>query len=94
MEAKQVLIQRLRERQGNRTQNEFADFLGISRAMLSLLYSEERKVGVDTLTRIGEKYPDLAYLFLSESVREVNMPGEDRPQELATESPEAHRDAR
>lgn len=71
MEAKQVLVERLRERQGDRSQNEYAEFLGISRAMLSRLYSQDRQIGVETLTRICERYPDLAYLFLSESVSSV-----------------------
>ena len=71
MKAKKTLVDRLRERQSGRTQDEYAQFLGISRSMLSRLYSEDRQIGVDTLTRICERYPDLAYLFLSESVSQT-----------------------
>lgn len=70
MKAAQSLIERLRERQGNRNQTTFAEFLGISLPTLSRLYSGEREVGMDTLMQIGKVYPDLAFLFLSESVVE------------------------
>ena len=75
MDAKQEIVNRLRERQGARTQAEYAEWLGISRPMLSRLYSDDpeqkRRIGVDSLTRICEKYPDLAYLFLSEATEEL-----------------------
>ena len=93
MEAKQVLIERLKERQGTRSQNEYAEFLGISRAMLSRLYSQDRQIGVDTLTRVCERYPDLAYLFLSESVSSVNTGGVDSEDTLRSASPHPHPDA-
>lgn len=72
MKANATLVQRLKEQQGERTQAEFAKFLGISRSTLSRLYSGERRVGLETLRRIGERYPNLVSLFLSESVSLIN----------------------
>lgn len=92
MEAKQILVQRLKERQGSRSQTEYAEFLGISRAMLSRLYSQDRQIGVDTLTRVCEKYPDLAYLFLSESVSTIHtgaVQREEIPQAESSQAPPA-----
>jgi transcriptional regulator with XRE-family HTH domain len=50
------------------TQAEFAAHLGISAGFLSHLYGGTRQIGLDTMLRITERYPDLAYLFLAESV--------------------------
>lgn len=66
MTAREQLVARLKERQGERTQQEYADFLGISRSMLTLLYSANRQVGMSTLTRICERFPDLAHLFVTD----------------------------
>jgi predicted transcriptional regulator len=92
MEAKQILVERLRERQAGRTQNEYAEFLGISRAMLSRLYSQDRQIGVDTLTHVCERFPDLAYLFLSESVS-TDHRNTQTGEISQSESPQAHPDA-
>ena len=53
------LMDQLRERQGGRTQEEFAAFLGISQAGLSYLYNGGRKLGIKNAQAIAKAYPDL-----------------------------------
>lgn len=53
------LIMALRDRQGDRTQREFALELSISESMLSRLYFGSRRPGIDVLTRIYTALPSL-----------------------------------
>jgi transcriptional regulator with XRE-family HTH domain len=59
-----LLVEKLKEKQGDRTQAELASDLGITQIMLSRLYSGQREIGLDTLRKIASRYPDLAFLFL------------------------------
>ncbi len=55
------LIEKLQERQGNKTQAEFAAELGITQAALSRIYSEDRSIGIKVAKRISKRFPDLAF---------------------------------
>jgi transcriptional regulator with XRE-family HTH domain len=55
------LIDRLKERQGDKTQAEFASYLGISQSALSRIYSGERTIGQGVARKIKRRYPDLAF---------------------------------
>ena len=69
----QELVRQLKQRQGDRTQAEFAKFLGISQPMLSRLYRQERNIGLDTFLQIARRYPDLAFFFLSQNISTVHQ---------------------
>jgi plasmid maintenance system antidote protein VapI len=47
----------LRELQGERSQSEFAEMLGISQPMLSMVYQGTRRLGRDTIVRLMELFP-------------------------------------
>lgn len=72
MRATELLVEKLKEKQGDRTQAELASDLGITQIMLSRLYSGEREIGLDTLRKIASRYPDLAFLFLATDMRPVH----------------------
>jgi len=68
----QDLIALVRKCQGEQTQTEFAEVLGISPAMLSMIYSGQRRPGRVVLTRLIKVRPDLqlqiaALFFASEN---------------------------
>ena len=58
MNGLQVLVDTLRQIQGDRTQEVFADELGISQVMLSSIYSGERRPGVKVLRALRQRYPE------------------------------------
>ena len=70
----QEIINALKQkhRQAGLTQVQFAQRLGISQATLSRLYNGQRQIGITTLTRIIEAYPDLAPLFLPPDISSGN----------------------
>ena len=70
----QQMIDSLKQkyRQAGLTQVQFAQRFGISQATLSRLYNGQRRIGITTLTRIIEAYPDLAPLFLPPDIRSGN----------------------
>lgn len=53
------LKDRLLQRQGNKTQVEFARDLGMTQSTLSMFYSGERRLGPLSARRIARIYPDL-----------------------------------
>ncbi|MDO8669959.1 MAG: helix-turn-helix domain-containing protein [Dehalococcoidia bacterium] len=58
------LIEALKTKQGDMSQAKFAAALGISEAILSLIYSGKRRIGEDMARRIVRAYPDLRYLVI------------------------------
>ena len=58
------LIETLREKQGTMSQAKFAAVIGVSEALLSLVYSGQRRIGEDMARRIIKAYPELRYLVI------------------------------
>lgn len=65
----------LRECQGQMTLTEFAQHIGISRSMLSMIFLGQRKPGRIVLTRLARAFPDKR-----KAIIEVFLPsnGDDR----------------
>lgn len=55
------IIAELKKRQGEMSQGQFAAKLAISEAMLSLIYSGERRIGESLARRIVRVYPELQW---------------------------------
>lgn len=49
-----------RKYQGDRTQTEYAEFLGLTQGTLSLIYSGRRGVGMEVLRALARAYPESA----------------------------------
>lgn len=56
-----TLIASLKQKQGERSQEQFAAELGITQAMLSRVYSGKRQIGRQVAGKIARRYPDLAF---------------------------------
>ena len=56
-----VLIEKLKELQGDKSQQQFARELGINQSALSRIYSGDRRIGVRVARKIRKRYPDLAF---------------------------------
>ncbi|TAK33486.1 MAG: XRE family transcriptional regulator [Chloroflexota bacterium] len=54
-----ALIDSLKQMQGKRTQEDFAHELGLKQPTLSQIYCGERRISIDTLSRILELDPEL-----------------------------------
>ena len=48
----------LRQLQGDRSQSDFAELLGISQPMLSMVYQGTRRLGRDTIVRLTKLFPE------------------------------------
>lgn len=61
------IIEALQREQAARkeTQLQFAQYLGITQATLSRIYSRDRGIGYDTLVKILTKHPELAPFLYS-----------------------------
>lgn len=55
------LIESLRSRQGERSQQEFATELGVAQGTVSKIYSGYRGIGPDVARKIVRRYPELAF---------------------------------
>ena len=66
------LIEQLRIKQADMSQANFATRLGISDAMLSLVYSGKRQIGTFTARCIVREYPDLRWLVAGYLMEESN----------------------
>jgi len=55
------LIESLKEKQGDKTQVEFARELGISQSVLSRIYRSERRIGRRVAAKIAERFPLMAF---------------------------------
>jgi len=68
----QNLVKGLRKRQGNQSQQDFADLLGIDQSTLSRLYSGDRRPGRKVVRGILKQFPELipdeVALFLLENM--------------------------
>lgn len=60
MNAKQQLIDGLRQKQGDMALYKFAEMIRIDQGLLSKIYAGEREIGVTTLGSIQYVFPDLA----------------------------------
>ena len=58
VEARVNEVALLRKLQGERSQSEFAEMLGISQPMLSMVYQGTRRLGRDTIMRLLELFPE------------------------------------
>ncbi len=54
------LIDELRARQGQKTQDEFSLELDIDQSSLSRIYAGKRKIGLGVARKICRRYPELA----------------------------------
>lgn len=52
------IVELLRRCQGTMSQTEFADLLGVSRSLLSMIYSGQRKAGKSVLTALARQFPE------------------------------------
>ncbi len=77
------LVRRLKDLQGDKTQTEFANELGVSQSNLSRIYSGDRSIGVDVARKIRMRFPELALevasflLYADIPERDTAMPKED-----------------
>lgn len=55
------LIDKLKERQGDKSQMEFAAEIGISQGALSRIYSGDRTIGTKAARKIRQRFPELAF---------------------------------
>lgn len=55
------LVDRLKERQGDKTQMQFATELGITQSALSRIYSKDRRIGPRVAGRIRARFPELSF---------------------------------
>ena len=58
----QDIVAALKTKQGGTTQAEFARRLGVSEALLSLVYAGRRRIGEEMARRIVRAYPDLLWV--------------------------------
>lgn len=79
MRASEALVERLREKQGDRTQSAMAKELGITQSMLSRLYRGEREIGIDLLLKVAVRYPDIALFFFADYMSAVHRRNEGNP---------------
>lgn len=56
-----TLVDKLKERQGEKSQMEFATELRISQGTLSRIYSGDRNIGTRAARKIRQRFPDLAF---------------------------------
>ena len=74
----QEIIALLRESQGDQTQAGFAETLGISQGMLSMIYSGQRRPGRTVLTKLIQAKPQLqprvAALFFASKNHSLEEP--------------------
>jgi len=54
------IIEKLKEKQGEKSQTEFAAELGITQSYLSKIYAGERRITLDMAKRIQVRFPELA----------------------------------
>lgn len=55
------LVGKLKERQGNKSQMEFAAELGVNQAALSRIYRGERAIGARVAKKIAKRFPELTF---------------------------------
>lgn len=55
-----MLVQVLRDYQGEMKQNEYARLLGLTSGALSLIYNGHRAIGIDTIHAFLRCFPDAA----------------------------------
>lgn len=53
------LVAKLKELQGDKTQEQFAAELGVTQAALSLIYSRKKNIGIEVARKIVTRYPHL-----------------------------------
>jgi len=51
-------VELLRRLQGDRSQTEFAELLGLSQPLLSMVYSGQRRLGREAIARLLERFPE------------------------------------
>lgn len=68
------LIEKLKAKQGDMSDTDFAEKLGMSRTMLALVYNGQRQPGLEFLKAVIKAFPDLqldVYKLMSDSEEKV-----------------------
>ena len=52
-------IELLRKCQGDMSQGEFGDKLGVSQAQVSMIYAGKRRPGAELMKRLGQAFPEV-----------------------------------